>query len=157
MDSQWRLFRTKAFSDFSVLLSLIFSLSLSQYAWSLYIDPLASFFIAGVLFFSGARVIRSSLPDLLDRTLDEELQMVIVQHLAQFFNDYSALHGVRSRRSGSNVYIEIFLEFDGEQKMCEVQEIIDRIKVSLEAHIPKSTVSIVPTSSGSCKKEPGSE
>jgi cation diffusion facilitator family transporter len=150
MDSQWRLFRTKAFSDFSVLLSLIFSLALSQYAWSLYIDPLASFFIAGVLFFFGARVIRSSLPDLLDRTLDEELQMVIVQHLAQFFNDYSALHGVRSRRSGSNVYIEIFLEFDGEQKMCEVQEIIDRIKASLEAHIPKSMVSIVPTSSGSC-------
>jgi len=151
MDSQWRLFRTKAFSDFSVLLSLIFSLAFSHYAWSLFIDPVASFFIAGVLFFSGARVIRSSLPDLLDRTLDEELQMVIVQHLAVFFNDYTALHGVRSRRSGSNVYIEIFLEFDGEKKMCEVQEIIDRIRVSLEAQIPKSKVSIVPTSSGACR------
>jgi cation diffusion facilitator family transporter len=156
MDSQWRLFRTKAFSDFSVLLSLIFSLAFSHYAWSLYIDPVASFFIAGVLYFSGARVIRSSLPDLLDRTLDEELQMVIVQHLAVFFNDYSALHGVRSRRSGSNVYIEIFLEFDGEKKMCEVQEIIDRIKASLEAQIPKSTVSIVPTSMHACKGTPDS-
>ena len=49
MDSQWRLFRTKAFSDFSVLLSLIFSLAFSRFAWSLYIDPVASFFIAGVL------------------------------------------------------------------------------------------------------------
>lgn len=157
MDSQWRLFRTKAFSDFSVLLSLIFSLAFSRYAWSYYIDPVASFFIAGVLFFSGARVIRSSLPDLLDRTLDEELQMVIVQHLAQFFNDYTALHGVRSRRSGSNMYIEIFLEFDGEKRMCEVQETIDRIKASLEAHIPKSTVSIVPTSTSTCKKPPPPE
>ena len=154
MDSQWRLFRTKAFSDFLVLLSLIFSLAFSRYAWSYYIDPVASFFIAGVLFFSGARVIRSSLPDLLDRTLDEERQMVIVQHLAQFFNDYTALHGVRSRRSGSNMYIEIFLEFDGEKRMCEVQEIIDRIKASLEAHIPKSTVSIVPTSTSTCKMPP---
>jgi ferrous-iron efflux pump FieF len=154
MDSQWRLFRTKAFSDFSVLLSLIFSLAFSRYAWSYYIDPVASFFIAGVLFFSGARVIRSSLPDLLDRTLDEELQMVIVQHLAQFFNDYTALHGVRSRRSGSNMYIEIFLEFDGEKRMCEVQEVIDRIKASLEAHIPKSTVSIVPTSTSTCNMPP---
>jgi cation diffusion facilitator family transporter len=151
MDSQWRLFRTKAYSDFSVLLSLIFSLAFSQYAWSLYIDPVASFFIAGVLFFSGWRVITSSLPDLLDKTLDEELQMVIVRHLAQFFDDYSALHGVRSRRSGSSVYIEIFLEFEGEKKMCEVQETINRIKTSLEVHIPKSTVSIVPTSPGACK------
>ena len=84
MDSQMRLFRTKAISDFSVLLSLIFSLALSRYVWSYYIDPVASFFIAGVLFFSGVRVIRSSLPDLLDKTLDEELRMVIVRHLAQF-------------------------------------------------------------------------
>jgi cation diffusion facilitator family transporter len=146
MDSQWRLFRTKAFSDFTVLVSLIASLELSAYSWSLYIDPLASFVIAGFLLFSGYRVITTSLPDLLDKTLDEELQMVIVRHLAVFFHDYTALHGVRSRRSGNNVYIEIFLEFDGEKKMCEVQEIINRIKVSLEAHIAKSSVSVVPTS-----------
>ena len=151
MDSQWRLFRAKAFSDFSVLVSLIASIELSRYAWSLYIDPLASFVIAGFLLFSGYRVITSSLPDLLDKTLDEELQMVIVRHLAAFFNDYTALHGVRSRRSGSNVYIEILLEFDGEKKMCEVQEIINRIKSSLETHIPKSSVSVVPTSPAVCE------
>ena len=146
MDSQWRLFRTKAFSDFSVLASLIASLALSQFAWSLYIDPVASFIIAGFLFFSGYRVIMSSLPDLLDKTLDEELQLVIVRELAAFFHDYAALHGVRSRRSGANVYIELHLEFDGEKKMAEVQQAIDRIKASLESNIPHSTVSVVPTS-----------
>jgi ferrous-iron efflux pump FieF len=145
MDSQWRLFRTKALSDFSVLVSLLATLALSGYAWSRYIDPLASFFIAGVLLFSGYRVITSSLPDLLDRTLDEELQLVIVRHLAEFFDDYTALHGVRSRRSGSSVYIEIFLEFDGERKMADVQESVNRIRTSLERTIPKSSVSIVPT------------
>ena len=145
IDSQWRLFRTKAFSDFSVLMSLIATLALSHYAWSLYIDPLASFIIAGFLLTSGYRVITSSLPDLLDKTLDEELQMVIVRHLAEFFDDYTALHGVRSRRSGTNVYIEIFLEFDGTRKMSEVQESINRIRASLEKNIPKSSVSIVPT------------
>ena len=152
MDSQWRLFRTKAFSDFSVLVALIASMELSAYSWSLYIDPCASFVIAGFLLFSGYRVITTSLPDLLDKTLDEELQMVIVRHLAVFFHEYTALHGVRSRRSGSNVYIEIFLEFDGEKKMCEVQEIINRIKVSLEAHISRSSVSVVPTSPAVCER-----
>jgi len=145
IDSQWRLFRTKAFSDFSVLVSLIATLAFSHYSWSLYIDPLASFIIAGFLLTSGYRVITTSLPDLLDKTLDEELQMVIVCHLAEFFDDYTALHGIRSRRSGSNVYIEIFLEFDGNRKMAEVQESINRIRASLEHTIPKSSVSIVPT------------
>ncbi len=152
MDSQWRLFRTKAFSDFLVLVSLIASLALSQYGWSLYIDPLASFIIAGFLLFSGYRVITSSLPDLLDKTLDEELQLVIVRELAAFFDDYVALHGVRSRRSGSNVYIELHLEFEGDRKMCEVQESIDRIKTSLEAKIRHSSVSVVPTSTAACAK-----
>ncbi len=154
MDSQWRLFRTKAFSDFSVLAALVASLAFSHYSWSLYIDPLASFIIAGFLFFSGYRGITSSLSDLLDKTLDEELQMVIVKELAVFFNDYTALHGVRSRRSGANVYIELHLEFDGDLKMCEVQETINRIKASLEAHIPHSTVSIVPTTAPACSFGP---
>jgi divalent metal cation (Fe/Co/Zn/Cd) transporter len=146
MDSQWRLFKTKAISDFSVLVSLLASLAFYHYAWSLYIDPLASFIIAGFLMTSSHRVISSSLPDLLDRTLDEELQLIIVRELAAFFNDYTALHEVRSRRSGSNVYIELYLEFDGEKRMCEVQETINRIKSSLEANISKSSVSVVPTS-----------
>ncbi|NMB78624.1 MAG: cation diffusion facilitator family transporter [Methanomicrobiales archaeon] len=144
MDSQWRLFRTKAFSDFAALLSLVAGVIFAQYAWSLYIDPLFSFFIVGVLLSSGYRVIVTSLPDLLDKTLDEELQMVIVKHLAEFFHDYTALHGVRSRRSGNNVYIEIFLEFDKQKSMGEVQATINRIKASLEKSIPKSSVSIVP-------------
>ncbi len=146
IDSQWRLFRTKAFSDFTVLVSLIASFAFSQNAWSLYIDPLASFIIVGFLLTSGYRVISSALPDLLDKTLDEELQLVIVKELAVFFNDYIALHGVRSRRSGNNVYIELHLEFDGEKRMCEVQETINRIKSSLEANIPKSSVSVIPAS-----------
>jgi cation diffusion facilitator family transporter len=146
MDSQWRLFRTKAFSDASVLSALVLSMALHDFWWSLYIDPVASFVIVGFLLQSGYRVIMASLPDLLDKTLDESLQLVIVRELAAFFHEYEALHGVRSRRSGNRIYIEIHLEFAGDRKMCEVQEVINRIKGSLEAKIPRSEVSIVPAS-----------
>ncbi len=146
MESQWRLFRTKAFSDASVFSALVLSIALHDFWWSLYIDPVASFVIVGFLLQSGYRVIMSSLPDLLDKTLDESLQLVIVRELAVFFNEYTELHSVRSRRSGSRIYIEIHLEFDGDRKMCEVQEVINRIKASLESKIPRSEVAIVPTS-----------
>jgi len=156
MESQWRLFRTKAFSDASVLIALVLSMVFHEAAWALYIDPFFSFIIAGVLFQSGYRVVAASLPDLLDKTLDESLQLVIVRELAVFFHDYTALHGVRSRRSGNHVYIEIHLEFDGNRKMCEVQEVINRIKASLEEKIPRSEVSIVPTSVACGPKGPES-
>lgn len=150
MESQWRLFRTKAFSDLSVLVALVLSVTLYQFWWSVYIDPLASMVIVSFLLTTGWRVISSSLPDLLDKTLDESLQIIILRDLTDFFEEYEAFHGVRSRRSGSNVYIEIFLEFNGEKRMCEVQETIDRMKASLESRIPKSFVTIIP-SSGPCR------
>jgi cation diffusion facilitator family transporter len=152
LHSQWRLYRTKALSDFFVLLSVVATLALSSYAWSLYIDPLSSFIIAGVIVTSGYRIFSSSLPALLDKTLDEELQMVIIQNLAEFFDEYTALHGVRSRRSGHSIYIELFLEFEGTRPMSEVQDSIDRIRTSLESRIPESIVSIIPSREPPLKK-----
>jgi len=144
MEAQWRLRRAKTFSNLLVLFALVVSVLFEHYSWAHYIDPIVSFVIIGFLLFAGYREFSSSLPDLFDKTLDEELQMVIVQHLAEFFNDYTAIHGLRSRRSGSNVYLEIFLEFDPAKPMGEVQATINRIRESLEADIPKSWVSIVP-------------
>ncbi len=145
MESQVRLFKTKALTDLTVLIALILVMILAEYEWAIYIDPLASFIVIGSFLFSGYRTISSSLPDLLDKTIDEELQLEVVRALAAYFNDYEAFHGVRSRRSGNNIYIELFLEFDGEKKLSEVQDIINRIKITLETDIPRSSVTIMPS------------
>ena len=149
MDSQWRLFRMKAFANIVVLFTLVLAILCAGYPWAVYIDPVASFFVIGLLLQSGYGMISKSLPDLLDRTLEEELQLVVMKELAEHFSLYEQLHGIRLRRSGGNIYIEIFLEFEGEMKMCDVQNVIDRITLSLEEKIPKSSVNIIPTS-GRC-------
>jgi divalent metal cation (Fe/Co/Zn/Cd) transporter len=148
MESQWHLFRAKAFADGAVLAALLLSVGLSRYAWSVYIDPIASFIISGFLLYSVYGIVSHSVYDLLDKTLDESLQFVITRDLAAFFDEYSAFHGVRSRRSGGNVYIELYLEFDGERKMRDVQEVINRIKTSLEGKIKGSFVTVAPSSRG---------
>ena len=73
--------------------------------------------------------------------------MIILQELTGYFDEYVALHGIRSRRSGSIIYIEIFLEFDGERKIADVQKVIDSMKDKLEWRIPGSRVIISPASS----------
>lgn len=150
MDSQWRLFRLKAIANLVVFLTLILVTLCAGYPWAVYIDPVASFVVMGILLYSGLRMIVSSLPDLLDETLEEELQLVVVKELAEHFHTYEQLHGVKSRRSGGSAYVDIFLEFRGDLQMCEVQDTIDRMKVSLESRIPKSSVNII-TSSGRCR------
>ncbi|MFA4824869.1 MAG: cation diffusion facilitator family transporter [Methanoregula sp.] len=146
MEAQWRLRRAKTFSDLLILFALVLSVLLVQYSWSEYIDPIASLVIIGFLLFAGYREISSSLPDLFDKTLEEELQIVILKELVGSFEKFHEFHGVRSRRSGARIYIDIYLGFDPEQKVGDMQESIDSLKGSLEALIPGSVVCIIPTS-----------
>lgn len=146
MEAQWRLRRAKAFSDIAVLLSLVLSFALIGYSWSVYVDPGVSFIIIGFLLVAGFREISSSLPDLFDKTLEEELQIVILKELSAFFDEYHGFYGVRSRRSGSKIYIDIFLGFDPGLAMGTVQDTSDRLKISIEGKIPGSIVSVVLTS-----------
>jgi len=145
IESLWRLYRMKTVSTFCVFLTLGLSLIFRDYSWAVYIDPVGSIAVLGFLVFSVYGVISMSVNDLLDRTLDESLQLVILQKLAIYFEEYVAIHGIRSRRSGSDVYIEILLEFDGDRKMVEVQKAINEMKFTLEQEIPESQVIIAPT------------
>lgn len=147
MESLWRLYRTKTISTGVVILSLLLSIVFSSHAWSLYIDPVGSIIVSLFLVYSIYSVSSQSMYDLLDRALEESLQLVILRALASHFHEYEALHGIRSRRTGGNVFIEIFLEFEGERKMSEVQQIVDSIKMDLEQKIQGSHVVIAPARS----------
>ena len=144
MESQWRLFRAKVVTNICALISFSLTLALSHFSWSMSIDPIFSVILSAFLFFSAYSVFTNSVYDLLDKTLDESLQMVILKELAVFYNDYEELHGITSRRSGANIYIELLLEFDDELKMAAVQETIDNIRASLQKNIQNSIVLIAP-------------
>jgi cation diffusion facilitator family transporter len=143
IEAQWRLRRAKTFSDLLILFALVVSVIFASHHLADYIDPIVSFLIIGFLLLAGYREISSSIPDLFDRTLEEELQILILRELATSFDRYHEFHGVRSRRSGSRIYIEIFLGFDPEQRAGDVQDFAASLKQSLESQIPGSVVSIV--------------
>jgi ferrous-iron efflux pump FieF len=147
MEAQWRFFRSKAVCDYCVLASLACTLVFQPYAWSLYIDTVFSFVLSGFLLWSAYQITVDSMYDLLDRSLDESLQFEITKLLVVHFDAYEGLHGVRTRRSGGQVYIEVFLEFDGRKLMAEVQAAIDMLTADLESKIPSSRVTICPRTS----------
>jgi ferrous-iron efflux pump FieF len=147
MEAQWRFFRSKSVCDYCVLASLGCTLLFQAHAWSLYIDTVFSFVLAGFLLWSAYQITIDSMYDLLDRSLDESLQFEITRLLGVHFDAYDGLHGVRTRRSGGQVYIEVFLEFDGGKRMAEVQAAIDMLTADLESRILSSRVSICPRTS----------
>lgn len=142
MAAQARLFFTRAVGNGFILLALVLSLALTGYKWSVYIDPCGSLLIGISILLAAFGTFSSSIYDLLDRTLEEKHQFVILRELAGHFDDYEALHGIRSRQSGSQVYIEIFLEFEPTKPVGEVQRIINHLTENLQTKIPNSHVSV---------------
>jgi divalent metal cation (Fe/Co/Zn/Cd) transporter len=144
MESQWHLFRTKALVNGCVVGGLGLDQTFDGVPWALYIDPVASLVVCGFLAYSIYNIATKNTADLLDRALDESLQLVILRTLAGHFDEYAAFHGLRSRRSGTSVYIEVFLEFEQRLTMGEVQKTIDTLTAELERQIPGSRIVIAP-------------
>lgn len=143
VDAQCRLFAVKTIGNTCMFFTFALSLSL-DYRWVLYIDPAASCITVGVMIQSAWKLVRHSIHDLMDRSLDEPLQALINKELIRHFNEYTALDGVRSRYSGQNIFIEIFLGFDPGFMLAEVQKTTDAIKRDLENAIPHSEVWVIP-------------
>lgn len=148
--SQAKLFMTRLIGNVFIFVSVAMSFSLSGYAWVTYIDPIASLIIAATILLSALGIFSNSLFDLLDRTLEESAQIVILRALAKHFEDYKYMHGMRSRRSGNKVFVEIFLEFDENKRVSEVQKVIDSIRSHIEENINNSSVTIGLTTQKEC-------
>jgi ferrous-iron efflux pump FieF len=145
LESLWRMYRFKTIAAVIVIISLGISAISGQNSWAGYVDPIGSVVIGLFIVQSIYNISTMSVYDLLDRALEESLQLIILRELAGYFDEYEAIHGIRSRRSGANVYVEIFLEFDGERKMAEIQKVINCIKENLEGKINGSEIVISPS------------
>jgi cation diffusion facilitator family transporter len=142
LEAQAGLFFSKAVGNGFILLSLGLSALLAAHSWSLYIDPCASLIIAGSILFAALGIFKNSTLDLLDRTLEEEHQICILRALARHFNSYEELREIRSRRSGSQVFVEIVLGFAAAQPASESEAAARQLKQELEREIPGSRVTI---------------
>jgi cation diffusion facilitator family transporter len=143
VDSQRRLLFTKAVGNAFILISLSLSLLLQDFGWSVYIDPAASLVIAGAILMSAIGVFTSSFYDLLDRTLEEADQIALLRVLATQFDHYDDMHGIRSRRAGGKEFIEIFLGYDPEKCVRDVQVSMDTVRHAIQERFPDASVLIV--------------
>ncbi len=147
---QLNLYRSKYISDISVTITLVLGLALRKYTFAHFIDPLGAVVLSGFLFYAVYTLFSQSMDNLMDRTLEESLQMGILRVLAKHFDDYQNIHDVRSRRSGQYIFIDLYLEFDPEKTMGIVQQAICEINNDILGLIKNCQVNIVP-----CTCKPG--
>ncbi len=95
IDGQIRLFRNKMLSSLCVLTTLGLSMLLRSFAWARYIDPAGSLVLSAFLIQSAFGLFNISMSNLLDKTLDEPMQMEIMKTLSRHFDRYRFLHDIR--------------------------------------------------------------
>jgi cation diffusion facilitator family transporter len=106
-------------------------------------EVIGSTIVAGVILLNAIDMFRAGLPDLLDRTVDESVQIAINRALAKHFDDFDTLGRVRSRRSGHKVFVEVALGFDPTLTMADVGRRISNLENSLRAEIEHVDVAIL--------------
>jgi anti-anti-sigma factor len=106
-------------------------------------DAIGSAFVAGFMVINAVEMMRSGLTDLLDRTVEEEIQIAVNRALARHFKDYDRLDRVRSRRAGEQVFIEIALGYDGNLALGEANRHAEALKATLKEEIRRADVSIL--------------
>ncbi len=87
----------------------------------------------------------------------EALQLSILKELSLYYSLYADIHEIRLQRLEDSLRIDLFMEFDGTQKMSVVQQAIHKIKTNLETKIKGSEVCIIPTTAdqlAKAKEEP---
>jgi divalent metal cation (Fe/Co/Zn/Cd) transporter len=109
-------------------------------AWA---DVSGSLFVAAFIVFNAAGLLKSAIPDLLDRSAGATVRDVVDRALASHAGDFRRLKRLRSRRSGRVVFIELALGFEAGLSIAEVDRRVGAVKDSIQREIAEAEVSVL--------------
>ena len=116
--------------DLLINLAVLLTLVATQSIGTPYIDPLVGAGIALYLLFGAWRILHGALDMLMDRELPEterkRIRKIVYQH-----QDVRRMHDLRTRRSGSDVFIQFHLELDPEITLMAAHLISDEVELKI--------------------------
>lgn len=128
-------YKTDLLSNAAVLISLAV-IYFTDYA---FIDPLLGIAIAAYMIYSAFPLIKEGILMLLDAALDaESVGKITVLLNSQY--DISSYHDLRTRRSGSDIYLSVHIVFSISTSLYDAHQVGDRIELALKNLFPDHTV-----------------
>jgi divalent metal cation (Fe/Co/Zn/Cd) transporter len=133
---------TPAMADMSTLAPLLIvqmTLSLAALARdpviALAADCLGAVFVGLLMTAAGLKMLWEGLLDLIDHPLHQKVEGAIAQMLLEHDLDAAELRGMRSRRSGRRVFVELTLDPVEAGSFEELRERLERVRRRLEARV----------------------
>jgi ferrous-iron efflux pump FieF len=126
-------------SDLLMNLAVIAALLLVEATGWPIVDPLCGLGVVLVLLYSALRVARNALDMLMDRELPAETRARI-RKLALGHPKAHNVHDLRTRRAGSDVFIELHLELDGDLDLEQAHAITHEVEARIRAAFPEADI-----------------
>ncbi len=130
---------TDIFTNLGALLALVI---VGLTPWQI-ADPIISITIAFYILWSAVSVGRGSIDVLMDRRLpldvDEQIAVVVSSYKEE---GVLGFHDLRTRRSGSQKFIDLHLEVERNMSLQDAHDVTVRVLRAIEAEIPRARVQI---------------
>jgi ferrous-iron efflux pump FieF len=127
--------------DLLMNVGVIAALYLSKYTGSLYFDPAFAILVAILLVHSSYKIGTDSIHILMDGELSEDDRETI-ENIVQSHDQVVSIHDLRTRTSGTHVFIEFHLEIDGAMPLKQAHDVTEEIEMMLYKAFPTSEVMI---------------
>ena len=127
-------------TDVLVNASVILALWLSVEGWAGF-DALFAGGIALYILWSVWGIISQALDHLMDKELPDEDRAEIKQ-IVNAHSEVRGMHDLRSRRSGTDTFIQLHLELDDELKLLQAHRISDEVELSIQKSYPSAEIII---------------
>jgi len=128
-------------SDMVLNVSVIASLFLSKRFGLPALDPLFALAIAGYILYSAWNIVQAALDRLMDRELPDR-DRARIRDIALRHSEIRAVHDLRTRSAGLDVFIQIHLEMDGGMTLQRSHEIADDVEQNILREFPNAEVII---------------
>ncbi|MCP1716004.1 cation diffusion facilitator family transporter [Methanocalculus alkaliphilus] len=133
----WHL-RTDVYTSVGVFAGLI----LIHFTGILLLDAVIAIGVGLVIIRTGVELVRKALGQILDTRLPEEDVVRIEEILKAHCTRYVNFHGLRTRRSGPDRFIEFHVMFDQDVLLTTAHDLADHLEADLKTEFPKSHITI---------------
>lgn len=128
-------------ADLLLNAAVLVAIGLSGWLGWTYADPIFGALIAVYIAVNAWRIVRGALDMLMDRELPAEDRDNILA-IANKHPDARHIHDLKTRRSGTTLFIQLHLEMDPELSLLRAHEIADEVEAAIQQAYPDGEIII---------------
>ena len=139
LDADRRHHLTDVLVNVTAMVGLIMSNLLDQVKWP---DVVVGLGIALVILNTARIVFLDGIGNLMDQGLKPAEEAAVLKSAAKFAPRVAGFHDLRTRRSGSDLFLELHLDLPRGLSFVEAHDLSEEVATSIERAIPRSRVTI---------------